>query len=245
MKFRTSIVTDKGGKDQNEDYLDYLIQDHHACWALADGLGGHGGGNVASQLAVEAVLHSFSSSPQCSPDALQAYLHAANLAVSARQRQEPKLSKMRSTLVVLVSDYRSVCWGHIGDSRLYYFKRDRIHSQTQDHSVPQALCNAGDITPSEIRFHEDRNRLLRSLGSEDAFRPTIIATVQSLEIHDAFLLSSDGFWEYVSETDMEASLQTARNPAEWLNKMASSLKARSLDGHDNYSAIAIMPAATT
>jgi PPM family protein phosphatase len=239
INFKTSTVTEKGGRQQNEDYLDFVVQEDGACWALADGLGGHGGGGVASQLAVETVLAAFRAFPRCSPNALQDYLNAANVTVCARQGQETKLSRMRSTLVVLVSDCRSACWAHVGDSRLYYFKRGRIHVQTQDHSVPQALCNAGEITPAQIRFHEDRNRLLRSIGDKQSFRPAVSSAASPLEAEDVFLLSSDGFWEYVNETEMEEALAKASGVDDWLNRMERTLKTRAKGNHDNYSAIAI------
>jgi serine/threonine protein phosphatase PrpC len=100
------------------------------------------------------------------------------------------------------------------------------------------LCKAGEITPAQIRFHEDRNRLLRSLGNS-GFNPTIRENSAPLEPQDAFLLCSDGFWEYVNEREMEADLATAPGPKDWLTSMEARLKARVKSEHDNYSAIAV------
>jgi len=205
---------------------------------LADGLGGHGGGAAAARLAVETILNTFRATPACDSETLARCLEAANAAVCERQR-DPHLTEMRTTAVVLVTGSATALWAHIGDSRLYYLSGGRIRFQTKDHSVPQAMSNAGDIEPSEIRFHEDRNRLLRSLGSNDNFRPAIQPEAQAIEPGDAFLLASDGFWEYVYETEMEVEFAKSSNPEDWLKRMERRLKERARGDHDNYSAIAV------
>ena len=149
------------------------------------------------------------------------------------------MAQMRTTAVIAISDFRSIIWGHIGDSRLYYFRTGRIDSQTRDHSVPQALCNAGEIKPADIRFHEDRNRLLRALGANERCEPSIGKAPRSLEASDALLLCSDGFWEYVIESEMEDDRRAADNPKEWLRRMETRLVQRARGEHDNYSAVAV------
>ena len=240
IRFETEVSSSAGGRRQNQDCVDYLMMEGFACWVLADGLGGHGGGATAAKIAVESIRESFFRAPSCTPEGLLEYFARANEAIRTRQKQEPPLSEMRTTAVVLVSDFRISLWGHVGDSRLYYFKRGKVHFQTRDHSVPQALCNAGEITAAEIRFHEDRNRLLRCLGSEEVSLPAIEKVAHSLDRQDAFLLCSDGFWEYVTESDMEEDLGAAAEAKEWLNKMESKLKKRATGEHDNYSAIGIL-----
>lgn len=243
IKFQTGVLSEIGGKKHNEDCLDFLLLDDYACWVVADGLGGHSGGEVAARLAVEAIIQSFRSAPECSPNALRRYLSRANALIEKRRAGDAKLAHMRTTAVLLVSDYRTVLWAHVGDSRLYYLKQNRIYLQTQDHSVPQALCNAGEITPSEIRFHEDRNRLLRSLGGDDSFRLAILETATRLDPHDSFLLCTDGFWEYVTESEIEADRMAAKDAQHWLQTANSRLIARPAADYDNYSAVAVIAGA--
>jgi PPM family protein phosphatase len=119
------------------------------------------------------------------------------------------------------------------------FHEGRLQKQTSDHSVPQLLANAGEIDASDIRFHEDRNRLLRSIGSEDTFKPHLEQSPITLYSGDAFLLCTDGFWEYVFEAEMVEYLQQASSAATWLNTMELRLLARAPERNDNYSAIAI------
>jgi serine/threonine protein phosphatase PrpC len=243
LPFITASVTEKHQRRQNEDSCDYRWVNGCGCWVVADGLGGHQGGEVASQLAVESILAAFADQPEISAEAVTRYLQAAQHALLSRQQEEPRLSGMRTTVVLLLADPEAAMWGHVGDSRLYQFRGGRIINQTKDHSVSQALVNSGEIKQEEVRFHEDRHRLLRALGQDGDFRPTIIKTRQPLEKGDAFLLCTDGFWEMVLETEMELDLCEAGTPQEGLEKMRDRIKARTLTEadkkHDNYTAMAI------
>jgi serine/threonine protein phosphatase PrpC len=238
VNFETALVSSAGGRSENQDAADCAVAENAACWVLADGLGGHGGGATAARMAVATVLASFRTGPECSAGALARFLEDANKAVCGAQDGDPSLAEMRSTAVLLVSDLSRALWAHVGDSRLYYLNGGRIRFQTLDHSVPQAMVSAGEIGASEIRFHEDRNRLLRSLGNRN-LRPAVHSEMEAMEPGDAFLLASDGFWEYVYETEMEVDFAKSSNPGDWLRRMEERLIQRATGEHDNYSAIAI------
>jgi PPM family protein phosphatase len=235
-----------GGRPYNEDYGNYLLLSNYGCWVLADGLGGHVGGEVAARAAAETALDTFASQPGMSAEHLEKYLLAANCAVINAQSKDPLFANMRTTLTILVSDYQSAVWAHIGDTRLYYFQQGLLEGNrpaTKDHSVPQAMADAGDITPEDIRFHEDRNRLLRAMGNPNDFRPVVAQPIE-LNAGDSFLLCTDGFWEYVNELDMTLELRRAAGAEEWLAAMKEQLERQIADkkitGNDNYSAIAVM-----
>ena len=240
MNVQTAMLTAQGGRDYNEDYCGSVeLEDESKCWVVADGLGGHGGGDVASKLAVEAMLNTLAENPVLATGTLNLQFNKAQAAVLEGQKRSLKLADMHTTAVVLVIHHELALWGHIGDTRLYYFHEGRLQKQTSDHSVPQLLANAGEIDVSEIRFHEDRNRLLRSIGSEAAFKPHLEQSPISLHSGDAFLLCTDGFWEYVFEAEMAEDLQQASSAAQWLKAMELRLLARAPERNDNYSAIAI------
>ena len=93
---------------------------------------------------------------------------------------------------------------------------------------------AGEIDLSEIRGHEDRDRLLRSLGSEGSWKPAILADPVALEPTDVFLLCSDGFWEYVLEEEMQADLIASRTAEDWVHKMLRRLQNRVGGRYDDY-----------
>lgn len=239
VSFQTAVLSQPGGRQVNEDWCLWTEVGPHLCWVVADGLGGHNGGEVASKTVVDTILESFKSDPELSHTALERHIESAQQALAREQQQTPALAEMRTTVVVLLSDSHVALWAHIGDSRLYSFKRSGLFVQTEDHSVPQALAKAGDIRRDEIRSHRDRNRLLRSLGEQGPARPTFPERTLTLGIGDAFLLCTDGFWEHVLETEMMADLVATSSATEWLNRSESRLLARVTGTHDNYSAIAV------
>lgn len=243
MMFITSAISNKHGRKTNQDCFDYGFINQRGYWVVADGLGGHQGGEVASKLAVESIVNSFKQYPEISTGAIQKYFGTAQNAIVNHQKKFPALSEMRTTIVLLLAEPQFAIWGYAGDTRLYHFRDGRIIYQTKDHSVPQALANAGDIRPEEIRYHEDRHRLLRAMGQEEQFRPAIAAEKTHLQQGDVFLLCTDGFWELVLEKEMEHDLVNLADPKSWLEKMQKRILARSLKQanrqHDNYTAVAI------
>jgi PPM family protein phosphatase len=240
LRFEERSATWRGGREVNEDARAWAKgKDGRAFWMVADGLGGHGGGEIASRMAVEAAKAHMKQHFGLEPSSLDGALAAAQSAIVARKEEEPGLSRMHSTMVLLVTDGSMARWAHLGDSRLYHFRNGRIRAETEDHSVPQMLFRAGEITKEEIRTHEDRNRLLRSLGSDGTWKPSILAEPVELKAGDAFLLCTDGFWELVLENEMEADLAATDTAEKWLTRMLRRLAARAGEGHDNYTAIAV------
>jgi len=236
MAFVTASLSNPGGRSVNEDACGFAEFGGAGCWVVCDGLGGHGGGSTASRLAVDAVLNAFRANPMVNAEALRSQLAAANGAIRNRQT-EPSLAHMRSTIIVLLANDMTAVCGHLGDSRLYQFHEAAVRFQTVDHSVPGALAAGGSIEYNAIRFHEDRNRVLRSLGNEGEINPVIVE--RALCQGDAFLLCTDGFWEYVTELEMEADSVKTSTPEEWLRFMASRLLSRAKPDNDNWTAMAV------
>ncbi len=237
--FETAALSSPGGRACNEDAVGYRLAMGSGCWALADGLGGHRGGEIASRLAVDGAIASFEENPSMTEDALKRHLARANRAVLARQIAEPELMHMRTTIALLIASQEAALWAHAGDSRLYWFRGGKIREQTRDDSVPQRLVDAGEISADQIRFHEDRSKLLNSLGTRDQMTAALREMPGAPEAGDAFLLASDGFWELVTEAEMEEDLGAAADSDSWIGKMQARLKARAATDHDNYSAIAV------
>lgn len=240
MKFITAMLSNVGGRGNNEDYVDYFYNENsYGAWITADGLGGHLDGEVASRLAVETSLEEFSANSALEAGNIERVFIAANDAVmNAQENQRPK-SGMRTTMVGLFTNLKEVLWAHVGDSRLYFFRKGMVTAQTKDHSVSQMAVSAGEIVYDEIRFHEDRNKLLRVLGNNHKLKVDILETPLQLNSKDAFLLCTDGFWEYVYELEMEIDLAKANSPEEWLNYMYGRLYKRAEGNFDNFSAIAV------
>lgn len=241
MPFRTSLTCKIGGKPDNQDYAGYVIlkKKPAACWVVADGLGGHRGGEIAAKTAVEVILKSFRRDPGCSVQAINQYLDAAHGEIIRLQQEKLRFSRMRTTVVMMVSDFKHVLWAHVGDSRLYRLQNGVIDFQTKDHSVPQAMVSEGEITPDQVRSHKERNVLLRTMGQSDIFRPQVYQEKQLLTGGNAFLLCTDGFWEYVEEAEMEMDYANTKTPGKWLRKMEKRLLRKVKGEFDNYTALAV------
>ncbi|MBF0516034.1 MAG: serine/threonine-protein phosphatase [Nitrospirae bacterium] len=239
IEFMTELFSHKGGRPNNEDYCGFLTLEGFSCWAGADGAGGHNGGEVASKTAVETILEAFKLHPGLSPRHMRNYMESAQAEIIKTQQTTPDLSTMRTTIVLLISDYNKAIWAHAGDSRLYMLRGGRIYFQTKDHSVPQALADAGQISVEDIRSHDDRNKILRCLGTEGTLRATFMDDKVSVKSGDAFLICTDGFWDNITETEMEIDYAKSDTPAAWLQHMRNRI-VRRVDGeYDNYSAITI------
>jgi PPM family protein phosphatase len=238
--FAETSLSNQGGRELNEDYTLSFSRGDTYCRVVADGLGGHHGGEVASRVACEAALRSFQANPAVMPDALLQHIRNADDAVRQEQRANPSLQQMKSTVAMLVANATHAVYGHAGDTRLYHFRAGRVFQQSRDHSVPQSLVDAGEIAASEIRHHEDRSRLLRALGEEQPVRASVIPAPVPIGRGDAFLLCTDGFWENVVETEMEIDLSKSATPADWLHYMENRLQERVSGAFDNYTAAAVL-----
>lgn len=235
IKTKYAVLTNPGSRQKNEDSAKVQRSLNGFCVAVADGLGGHGGGDEASKAAVEKLLQCHArGNCQTKKEITEAVCMANNAVISCRTQECDSMS----TLVALFIENERAVWAHVGDSRLYYFKEGRLSLRTLDHSVPQMAVYMGMIAEEQIRFHEDRNKILRALGGEN-FAPDISEPVSLKEGKHAFLLCTDGFWEHVLETEMEETLGTLDDPMQWILAMEKQIVQSAPEDLDNYTAAAV------
>lgn len=234
------LLTDMGSRGNNEDSVGMFQSGEAYCFVLADGLGGHGKGEVASRIAVEQAVTTFAQAGQASQECLARSLENGQKAIRETQKLDRTASDMKTTCVLLQVGPDQVQWGHIGDSRLYYFRNRKLMTRTLDHSVPQMLVEAGQLKEKHIRNHPDRNRLLRVMGIEWDEPKFQLAEPVAREDGQVFLLCSDGFWELIDEKKMISCLKKADSPKEWLLRMEEIIQKQGRGRNmDNYSAIAV------
>ncbi len=234
-----SIISRPGSRKCNEDSAEMCSVEGNYVFVLADGLGGHGGGGEASACVTEEAIDVFRRERDSSGYLAHAFENAQQWLLQ-NKAQKGKKEEMKSTMVVLHITENQIRWAHIGDSRLYYFHRDRMVSRTLDHSVPQMLALSGQIKEKEIRYHGDRNKILRVLGTPWEREAYSLAEPVGLTGDQAFLLCSDGFWELITEKEMEKTLKQSASVAQWMEKMEKIVQKRGEDRDmDNYSAICV------
>ena len=233
MGLRAYTYTNRGGREHNEDSLRAAAE--AGIFVLADGLGGHRSGEVASALAVETLFAGMAQAETLEETALLDLFHSANQGILDQQAQ-PGQEEMRTTAVALRLTDSQAVWAHIGDSRLYRFSGGELAEVTKDHSVTYRKYLGGEISYMDVYHDDDRGRLLRVLGKEPC-KPE--AGGSPVSPGDAFLLCSDGFWEFVYNEEMQADLCKARTPEEWAELMLLRHIRRTPPGNDNFSLITV------
>ena len=236
MNYTYSAFSNRGGRENNEDAVKTCIRGESAVFVVADGLGGHGFGEVASDIAVNAVCRAFEKA-EISEEAARSCVLYANSSVIEKQNSEPKYKNMRSTVACAFVCGKDVYCANIGDTRIYLFHDGRARLISQDHSVA-AITARAQSKSLDTRCDPDRNRLTRVLGNCEDTEP-YINRIQ-VENGDALLLCTDGFWEYIPETEMEFDLIKSRNTSEWISYMLVRIFDRAPQNHDNLTAVSVM-----
>lgn len=188
--------TDRGKvRELNEDAFGY----NDCVFVVADGMGGHKAGEVASAIAVETILKANLTGDIKA--ALKKALSLANQNILTQAEKNTELTGMGTTVAVLYLENDLAYVTNIGDSRVYYFSNNKLNQLTSDHSLVNELIKNGEITVEEAKSHPQRNILTQALGSNETLEPEII----KLKINkgDKFLLCSDGLTGSVSETLIE------------------------------------------
>jgi len=240
MKFDIALFTDKGTRTINEDYVVYKEEQDSLLLVVADGLGGHDKGEVASRHVAEYIRENFDFSAQVDIE-IGRVIRAAQESLLQLQRDEKSENAMKTTVVVLVANEKEIWLGHVGDSRGYIFKRFGKYLRTIDHSVPQMLALAGEIKEEEIRYHIERSSLLRVLGSKWEKDAVELSENIPLKKATGFLLCTDGFWELIEEKDMEKLLKKNETAKDWLDAMVNVVRVNGKGKEmDNYTACAVI-----
>ncbi len=230
MRFVAGAATDVGRvRDENEDSL--LVDDHLDLFAVADGMGGHRAGEVASATALEALRASVASGEPIG-DAIR----KANAAVLEKAAQDDDLSGMGTTLTAVVSrPAREIVVGHVGDSRAYIFRDGELRQLTADHSLVEELVRDGRLTPEQAAVHPQRAIITRALGIEPDLEVDLYE--RALETGDRVLLCSDGLTNMVRPDDIAAILRRESHPARAAERLVDA--ANEAGGDDNVTAVVL------
>lgn len=234
MKF--TYFTDKGGHTVNDDYFDEAGSGNIHIFAAADGMGKNGG--IAASLAVKTIIKEFKTKPELSSPALKHYIARAQSAVLEIKADNREYDNIGATLAVLITDGKRAVYANCGDTRIYIFRGARISEVTEDHSEAFEAFENGDIEYREIRLSPDRHKLRRAIGDRISWEPDI-SEIMGISSGHSFLICTDGFWNLITEDEMEKAKRFTASSSTWLKRMLKKVTARLREGSDNYTAVAI------
>ena len=233
-KFITEFLSEAGTKAENNDYFGYVLLDNYAIWAVADGFDEEEGAKVAARIAVESAIEYFMLRPRFNYDVIKEMIDYANLKVKEKQEETQKYSLMHTSLLIIISNYNSILYGNIGNTRFYHIRGGYIISQSRDDTIAQLLVDEEALNISDMRFHRQRNDLLQAIGDFGKIKPNIIKKPVELMEKDVFCLTTVGFWENIDEHDMENDLSRFEDKKQWLNSLEKRILASLRDNIENY-----------
>lgn len=243
-KFRVAALSDVGLVRQgNEDNYGIVTfgGDFPLVCIVADGMGGHLNGELASKIAVEYCQNRLSedlpleNDPQQIKSLLNDVIQKANIKVYLNSLETPKNKGMGTTLTITVFYQSSVYVGHIGDSRCYLLRDRYLDCLTIDHTVIHEMLEAGTITQAETFTHPQRHVLTQALGSSEYLKPDIVHL--DLQKQDRFLLCSDGLHGYVEDHAIQTTLAQSNEPEKICELLIN--QANEKGGKDNITAIVV------
>lgn len=236
-------LTDVGCvRKRNEDAFAVCAEEE--LFVLADGMGGHKGGDVASRACVHgfcAILKDALENPLASPSPetacriVRLAIQEINRIIYRMGQQDHLLKGMGTTLCSLLSLGDYVVYSHVGDSRIYLLREGKLQQLTQDHSLLRELMEMGQITEKEASVSQYKSVLTRAVGTE----PTVEPTVQYLFLKggERFLICSDGLTEHLSHHEIHDILKRNPDREDALTTLLQTAKARG--GYDNITLLLI------
>jgi serine/threonine protein phosphatase PrpC len=227
LRLRVGARTDVGRVRQgNEDA--FTARD--PLYAVADGMGGHQGGEVASKLALERLERVTDGQSD-----LAEVVRDANRAVFSKASEDPGLRGMGTTLTAVLVQGDRLHWAHVGDSRMYRLRDGRLDRITRDHTVVEQLVEQGRLSPREAEIHPQRSILLRALGVEE----DVEVDEGDVDVRrgDRLLLCSDGLTGMVEEDQIQRILAEAKGPQAASDALVAA--ANDAGGQDNITALVL------
>ena len=240
MKVLTAFTNRLGNRTSNQDRCLVLERPDYVLLAVADGMGGHAGGDLAAQAAVERLQRSLvrQRAPIAQPWAfLQDAFEAAHLDVIEAGRSCTPPINPRTTCVACVVQGNQAYWAHLGDSRLYLLRNGTLVTRTRDHTPVEELLQSGAISENELRGHPLRNSVSRCLGGLRPL-PDISFGQAELRADDTLLLCSDGLWSALPEQKL-VGIPGYGNLQHSVDALSNEAELASYPHSDNISVVAL------
>lgn len=241
MRFTIFQDSRKGSRKVNQDRVAYTYSRDTLLLVVADGMGGHAGGEIAAQICVRLFIERFQQEAKpvlkSPPRFLQDCMLRAHAALGSYAAQFSMLETPRTTCVACIVQAGQAYWAHVGDSRLYLYRQGGLIAQTKDHSKVQYLIDQGLIRSDEVATHPDRNKIFSCLGG--LVDPVIdLSRRLPLRNGDVIVLCTDGVWSVLKREEIADWLTSTPILATGPQMMREAEKRGGADG-DNLSVIVV------
>jgi len=243
MQFSVYQQSHIGGRKVNQDRMGYSFTRDALLLLLADGMGGHQGGEIAASIAMQTVGMMFRVQARPYVKKPERFLEEAllqahhDIQAHAVANNLPELP--RTTVVACLVQHNCAVWAHCGDSRLYWVRRNQILARTRDHSHIEYLIERGRADPLERATHPDRNKLYNCLGASSPPKIELSARA-GLQPGDVLLLCSDGLWSMLPDSEIVHRLAHPGGVVAAVPEMVNMAAAIGGAGADNTTALGIM-----
>ncbi len=240
MKF--GVKSDKGiQRDSNEDSYNIIAgyPNVPVCFIIADGMGGHNSGEVASKMAVDSISNYILEFPDDLSDEtrveerIQDAIINANTEIFEISKLKPETAGMGTTLILAVVCNKKIYIGHVGDSRVYLLRDGNFEQITTDHSFIEELVKTGSITRLEAQGHPKRNLITRALGCLEKVESDLYDC--NIKDNDVYLLCTDGLTNMLDDEKIKEILENTDDPQQACNTLVDA--ANAAGGEDNVSVI--------
>lgn len=235
--------TDRGRiRENNQDYYYFSKSSKLPLFIVADGMGGHKAGEVASKMAVDVIVKVFTEADinkldreDVIIDTIRRAIVEANNVIFQKSIEDLECNGMGTTITIAYLLNNKLIIGHIGDSRAYSIKDNELKQETEDHSLVAQLVKNGSITAKEAQFHPQKNIITRAVGTSKSIDIDIV--IAEVKKDDIILLCTDGLTNMVEESEIKNIISSNENMQSACDNLVK--KANELGGIDNITVIAV------
>jgi serine/threonine protein phosphatase PrpC len=238
----TAQVSRQGNRSDNQDRAAIVVTDTRILLTVADGMGGHIGGDVAAEAAIDALVRNFKRQKSGIRDAgdflRESIVEAHEAVVMLGAALAPELRPRTTITVCLIAD-DCATWAHVGDSRIYLIRDQKVFTRTRDHSAVELLVQQGLLKDADVHTHPMRNFVEQCLGGEPELPLISIGDPKALMPGDVTLLCSDGFWAPLGEQHVATELNSHLELQTLLDILALEAEEKASPSSDNVTAVAL------
>ncbi|HOV27082.1 MAG TPA: hypothetical protein PK566_12090 [Pseudobacteroides sp.] len=234
IEFKTSFTSEAGTYRTNKDFFAYSELDDYACYIAADGLDSDEEIKSA-ELATNCFFEYFLENPTMSRRKIKNYIMQVHRKLVANSTSV----RLKSSMVIMVTDYTHMIWVISGNARLYHFRNGGFNFRSKDQSVAQMMVDAGKISDDECNTHDERNNLTNFIGHAKGFTPFISKKFR-LNDGDSVIMSTAGFWENIDTLDLVEALKSGAEPDEIVCGLEDLFLSRQGKVIDNYTVAVIL-----